>query len=58
MVHQCKESIDAIFGFRTKTPTEIQQEVTWLLSKDRFTCPMALREVVAIPNLKLYIDFY
>jgi hypothetical protein len=56
MVHQCKESIDAIFGFRTKTPTEIQQEVTWLLSKDRFTCPMALREVVAIP--KLYIDFY
>src|SRR4051812_47277944 len=47
MVHNAKECVDAIYGFRTKTPEDIKKEVKWLLTKDRFTCPQpfALREV-------------
>jgi hypothetical protein len=38
--------VDGIYGFKTKQPDEIRQEVQWLLFKDRFTCPSQRREVI------------
>ena len=45
MAYRCKISIDSIYGFRTKSPTEIRKMVAWPLAKDRFTCPTNIREL-------------
>jgi hypothetical protein len=37
MVHHVKQQVDGIYGFKTKQPDEIRQEVQWLFFKDRFT---------------------
>ena len=37
--------VDALYGFRVRSPQEIRQNVAWLLEKDRFTCPREGRHV-------------
>jgi len=45
MVYRCKTSIDSVYGFQTQSPKEIRKIVAWLLAKDRFRCPLNVREV-------------
>jgi hypothetical protein len=45
MVHQVKQQVDGIYGFKTMQPEEIAQQVKWLLYKDRFMCLSQKREV-------------
>jgi len=43
-VYLCMTSIDSIYGFRTKLPTEMSTIRAWLLGKDRFRCPTNIGE--------------
>jgi len=45
MVYPCKNSIDYIYRFRTKSPTEIRKMVAWPLAMDRFTCRRTVCQV-------------
>jgi len=45
MVYRCMTWIISIYGFWTQSPTDIRRMVTWLFSKDRFTCPRNICEL-------------